>query len=77
MKKMSGRAAQGGGRCVEGMEGWGKKVKVVGRLDGDLMGEGKDGVTEKTGFKRVQLRREVGGGGGGTGRMDLTRVNRT
>ncbi len=31
------------------MEGWGKKVEVVGRSDGDLMGDRKDGVRARQG----------------------------
>lgn len=31
---------------ARGMEGWGRKVKVAERSDGDLIGGGKDGVGE-------------------------------
>lgn len=32
--------------------GWGRRVKVVARSDGDLMGDRKDGVTERQGQDR-------------------------
>lgn len=54
-EKRGGRAAEG-----VGMEGWGRKVKVVGRSDGDLMGGRKDGVRERRG--QEGLRQESEGG---------------
>ena len=57
-EKRGGRAAEG-----VGMEGWGRKVKVVGRSDGDLMGARKDGGERKAGSRGVKTgerAREVG-----------------
>lgn len=43
-----------------GMEGWGRKVKVVGRSHGGLMRGRKDGVKERQGHEG--LRQESRGG---------------
>lgn len=50
MKKMSGRRAEGGWVKARGMEGWGRKVKVAERSDGDLIGGGRGRV--KRGLRR-------------------------
>lgn len=42
------------------MEGWGKKVKVVGRSNGDLIGGRKDGVREMQGQEGVKTESEGG-----------------